>query len=61
MDRDATVMIGDTWYDAMGARLCGVDFIGARYGYGTESAMRAQGADVFADDPQELAELILKT
>lgn len=61
MDRDATVMIGDTWYDAMGARLCGVDFIGARYGYGTESAMREQGAEVFADDPQELAELILKT
>ncbi len=60
-DRDATVMIGDTWYDAMGARLCGVDFIGARYGYGTESAMREQGAEVFADDPQELAELILKT
>ena len=59
-DREATVMLGDTWYDAQGARLCGVDFIGARYGYGTERAMREQGATVFADKPQELTALILK-
>lgn len=57
-DRAQTVMIGDTWFDAQGARLCNVDFIGARYGYGDEQAMRNQGAAVFADTPEELFELL---
>ena len=60
-DKSKTVMIGDTWYDAKGARLCGTDFIGARYGYGTEDAMKAQGAEIFADNLQELTQLILGT
>ncbi len=57
-DRERTVMLGDTWYDAKGARLCGVDFIGVRYGYGEISDMEEQGAKLFADTPGELYELL---
>lgn len=53
-DRGKTVMLGDTWFDAKGARLCGVDFIGVEYGYGDKAAMQEQGATVFAKNPQEL-------
>ena len=57
-DRAEVVMLGDTWYDAQGARLCGVDFIGTSYGYGTIEAMRAQGARIFAKTPGELFSLL---
>ena len=57
-DRERTVMLGDTWYDAQGARLCNVDFIGVRYGYGDVEAMKEQGAAVFADAPGELYSLL---
>lgn len=58
--RDAAnaVMLGDTRFDAKGARLCGVDFIGVTYGYGSEDAMRKQGATVFADSPRALLTLL---
>ena len=32
-DRENIVMIGDTWFDTKGARLCGVDFVGIEYAY----------------------------
>lgn len=57
-DRERTVMLGDTWYDAKGAKLCGVDFIGVRYGYGKTADMEEQGAKLFADTPGELFELL---
>ncbi|MBQ1453554.1 MAG: HAD hydrolase-like protein [Ruminococcus sp.] len=57
-DRERTVMLGDTWYDAKGAKLCGVDFIGVRYGYGKTADMEEQGAKLFADTPGELYELL---
>ncbi|MGN0452808.1 MAG: HAD hydrolase-like protein [Ruminococcus sp.] len=52
------VMIGDTCYDAKGARLMGVDFIGVTYGYGTEETMRKEGAEIFAKSPRELERIL---
>ena len=57
-DREHIVMIGDTWFDAQGARLCGVDFLGVRYGYGGEKTMAAQGARQFADTPEDVYRLL---
>lgn len=57
---DRVVMIGDTKFDAKGARLNNVDFIGVHYGYGTEETMRAEGATVFANNAEELEALLLK-
>ena len=57
-DRAKTVMLGDTWFDARGAAQSGVDFIGVRYGYGDEQAMRNEGAAVFADTPADIETLL---
>ena len=53
------VMIGDTFFDAEGARLCGIDFIGVLYGYGDEASMKKEGAKVFAETPDELSKLLI--
>jgi len=58
-DKSRAVMIGDTFFDAKGAYLCGVDFFGVTYGYGTKEAMEAYGAKAFADTPDALRRLIL--
>lgn len=58
-DRQNTVMIGDTFFDARGARQCGVDFIGAEYGYGSIEAMKNEGAAVFAKVPSDILAEIL--
>ncbi|MDO4419391.1 MAG: HAD hydrolase-like protein [Ruminococcus sp.] len=55
---DKVVMIGDTKFDAKGARLNNVDFIGVKYGYGTLDTMKAEGATVFANDAKELEALL---
>ena len=43
-DRENIVMIGDTWFDTKGARLCGVDFVGVEYGYGDLESMKKRAA-----------------
>lgn len=40
-DLSEVVMIGDTAYDAIGARAMGVDFLGVSYGFGFKSAADA--------------------
>ena len=59
-NKDKAVMIGDTYFDAEGARLCGVDFIGVLYGYGIEDTMREEGAAVFAASPADLQKMLIK-
>ncbi len=59
-DGGRTVMIGDTKYDAEGAALSGVDFIGCLFGYGTRQEMEAYFKNaVFAQSPQEIYGLII--
>jgi len=57
-DREKTLMIGDTWFDAKGARLCDVDFIGVLYGYGIYDSMKEQGTEMFAKTPLEILSYI---
>ena len=57
-DRKKTVMLGDTYFDARGAKQCGVDFIGIAYGYGTVEAMKAEGASVFVDSPSKIEQYL---
>ncbi len=58
-ERDKVVMIGDTKFDAVGAHLCGVDFVGVAYGYGTIDDMKDGKAEVFADTPIQLTKLLV--
>lgn len=55
---DKVVMIGDTHFDAKGARYNGVDFIGVSYGYGKDEDMIAEGARVFAESAEELEKIL---
>lgn len=52
------VMVGDTYFDTLGAVATGVDFIGVTYGYGKRSAMEAAGAAKFAASPKEILPFI---
>lgn len=56
--RDKVVMIGDTHFDAKGAKATGVDFIGVTYGYGKKEAMQQAGAREFANSPLHLERLL---
>lgn len=56
---DRIVLIGDTYFDTVGARETGVDFIGAAYGYGEKSLMEKQGAKIFVNKPLEILDIVL--
>ncbi len=58
-DSQSVIMLGDTYFDARGARQCGVDFIGVEYGYGSVETMRQEGAKVFAKTPSDLISLLI--
>lgn len=55
----STVLIGDTKFDAIGAKETKIDFIGANYGYGTELSMTEAGAKIFVEKPLELLNILL--
>lgn len=57
---EQAVMIGDTRFDAEGAREAGVPFIGVLYGYGSRLEMEEQGGRVFAASLPELGNLLLE-
>ncbi|MBR2108548.1 MAG: HAD-IA family hydrolase [Ruminococcus sp.] len=52
------VMLGDTWYDAKGARECSVDFIACAYGYGDNDAMAEYNPVAWANSPSEIMEVL---
>ena len=54
----AAVMVGDTVYDAEGAREVGIPFVGVLFGYGTRAEMEQEGASRFAADAQELRAML---
>jgi phosphoglycolate phosphatase len=56
--KDEVVMLGDTYFDARGAKFCGVDFVGVEYGYGSKQAMQDEGAQVFAKAPIDLLTIL---
>lgn len=57
-DPEASVLVGDTKYDVLGARACGIDCIGVRYGYAAEGELEEAGAKYIVDDIPALEKLI---
>ena len=55
-----TLMVGDTLFDARGAREACVPFVGVLYGYGTRAEMEQEGATVFARSVAELQDALLE-
>ncbi|MCD8150740.1 MAG: HAD hydrolase-like protein [Clostridiales bacterium] len=55
-----TVLIGDTKYDADGAKKAGIDCIGVSYGFGTREEILEHGAIAVYDDLGVLADELIK-
>ena len=55
-----TVLIGDTKYDVIGARQCGVPCIGVGWGYAADGELEAAGADWIVPDIPALEKLLKK-
>ena len=52
------VMIGDTEYDARGAKGAGVPFIGVGYGFGDRDEMLRCPCNGFADKPMDVLQIL---
>jgi phosphoglycolate phosphatase len=53
------VMVGDTKYDAAGARKAGTNFVGVLYGFGTREEMEHEGAFNFVQTVSQLGEFLI--
>lgn len=58
-DKNQYIMIGDTKFDAEGAKTVGIDCIGVSYGYGTREELEEYGAIKVADSTTELQDILL--
>lgn len=58
-DLASVLMVGDTKYDIIGAKQCGIDGVGVLYGFGTKEEMELAGAVGIAETPWQMAELVL--
>ena len=56
---DSCVLIGDTVYDAEGAREIGIDCIGVLWGYGSKDALLNEGVKCTVETVDELRRLLL--
>ena len=58
--KEDMVMVGDTKYDVLGARVHGIPAIGVSWGYGNVEEMKDAGAVSIADSMEELLSLLQK-
>lgn len=56
---DSALMIGDRMHDILGAKANGLRSMGVLYGYGSKEELCKAGADMIADSPQRIIELLL--
>lgn len=57
--KEKTVLLGDTHYDADGAKEAGIDCIGVSYGFGTAEELLSAGAVAVYDEQKTLREALL--
>lgn len=57
---EKAVMVGDTKFDAAGARKAGTHFVGALYGFGSQEEMICEGAQCFVESPAGLGKILLE-
>ncbi len=58
-DKSKAVMVGDRFYDIVGAKEAGVRVIAVLYGFGNEEEFKKYGADYIAETPEEITRIIL--
>ncbi len=52
---DSVLMIGDRLHDIIGAKECGIDCMGVRYGFAKEGELTQYGANIIVDTTKEIA------
>lgn len=57
---DEAVMVGDRKYDVIGAKKCGVECIGVRFGYAEPGELEREGAVYVAENADDLFEYLTK-
>jgi len=57
---DDAVMVGDRKYDVIGAKKCGLDCVGVRFGYAEEGELEEHGVVYVAEDTDDLFEYLMK-
>ena len=57
---DDAVMVGDRKYDVIGARKCGLDCVGVRFGYAEEGELEEHGVVYVAENTEDLFEYLMK-
>ena len=55
-DKSRVFMVGDRFYDIVGAIRAGVHSVGVTYGFGSHQELSDAGAEYIADSPQMVAE-----
>lgn len=54
IERAEMCLVGDTKYDAVGAKIAGIRCLGVTYGFGTREELAAAGADATVDTVKEV-------
>ena len=60
LEKESTVMIGDRFYDIIGAKENGIDSIGVTFGYGSESELKEAGATYICGNVKEIGLLLFE-
>ena len=56
--KSQVLMIGDREHDIIGAKNCGIESVGVRFGYAEDGELEAAGADYIVDSVEDLKELL---
>lgn len=57
-DKEKSLMIGDTKFDILAAKITGVQALGALYGFSAPGELEISGADYLAEDTEALYEIL---
>ncbi len=57
---DEAIMVGDRKYDVIGAKKCGVECIGVRFGYAEPGELEREGAVYVAENADDLYNYLAK-
>ena len=58
--KKCAIMVGDRLHDIEGAKECGIDSLGVRFGYAKENELEDAGADYIVATAEELKAFVLK-
>ena len=53
------ILVGDRKYDAEGAKICGVDSMGVRYGHGTDEELASSGFTLLVDTVSDITKQLI--